>query len=71
MGPYTDPTLPLAKQLEQALQTMKVAARSVDDYKGKLGDAKKLSEELQKKLRESETATVARDRIINDLRMQG
>ena len=71
MGPNTDPTLPLAKQLGQAMQMIKVAARSVDDYKSKFGDAKKLSEELQKKLRESETATVAKDRIINDLRMQG
>ena len=53
------------------MQMVKVAARSVDDYKSKLGDAKKLSEELQKKLRESETVTVAKDRIINDLRMQG
>ena len=67
----TDPTLPLAKQLEQALLTIKDVARCVDDYKVKLGDAKKLSEELQKKLRESETAAVAKDRIINDLRMQG
>ena len=67
----TDPTLPLAKQLEQALLTIKDVARCVDDYKGRLGDAKKLSEELQKKLRESETAAVAKDRIINDLRMQG
>ena len=67
----TDPTLPLAKQLEQALLTIKDVARCVDDYKSKLGDAKKLSEELQKRLRESETAAVAKDRIINDLRIQG
>ena len=67
----TDPTLPLAKQLEQALLTIKDVARSVDDYKVKLGDAKKLSDDLQRRLRESETAAVAKDRIINDLRIQG
>ena len=67
----TDPTLPLAKQLEQALLTIKDVARCVDDYKVKLGDAKKLAEDLQRRLRESETAAVAKDRIINDLRIQG
>ena len=50
---------------------MKDVARSADDYKCKLGDAKRLSEELQRKLRESEAAVMAKDRIINDLRIQG
>ena len=50
---------------------MKDVARCADDYKGKLGDAKRLSEELQRKLRESEAAAMAKDRIINDLRIQG
>lgn len=61
---------PLSKQLEQALQSIKDLCRSVDNSKSKLSDSKKVVEEIQKKLRESDAAISAKDRIINDLRMQ-
>ena len=38
--------------------------------KNKLADVKRIADELQKKVRESESMLLAKDRIINDLRMQ-
>ena len=40
------------------------------DYKAKLTDVKRMVDDLQKKVRESESMLLAKDRIINDLRMQ-
>ncbi len=65
-----DPDLPLSRQLEQAIGTIKDYSRTVEQLKGKLSDAKKAVDDLQKKAREYETSGVAKDRIINDLRLQ-
>ena len=35
-----------------------------------MADVKRIADELQKKVRESESMLLAKDRIINDLRMQ-
>ena len=48
----------------------KTHVETFQELKGKLADVKRLADDLQKKLRESESMMLAKDRIINDLRMQ-
>ena len=69
-GGLPDPDLPLSKQLEQSFDTIKSHSQSIKDYKTKLADVNRLADDLQKKLRESDSMVLAKDRIINDLRMQ-
>ena len=45
-------------------------SQQVDSYKSGLADAKKSLEEAQKKVREVESLLSAKDKIINDLRLQ-
>ena len=42
----------------------------IDEYKGKISEARKLIEDLKKKVREADSKVLANERIINDLRMQ-
>jgi cell division protein FtsL len=42
----------------------------VDSYKSGLAEAKKSLEDVQKKVRDLESMLSAKDRIINDLRLQ-
>jgi len=42
----------------------------VESYKSGLADAKKALEDAQKKVRDAESMIAAKDRIINDLRLQ-
>ena len=65
-----NPDWPLAKQLEQSLNMVKAQAKSIDSNKSKLSEARKLIDELKKKSRESESMVLAKDKIINDLRLQ-
>ena len=65
-----NPEWPLAKQLEQALGLTKAQSKSIEENKVKMGEARKLIEELKKKLRDSESKVLANERIINDLRLQ-
>ena len=65
-----NPEWPLAKQLEQSLATLKSQSKSMEEEKSKLGEARKLIEELKKKAREAESMVLAKDKIINDLRLQ-
>ncbi|TRY62027.1 hypothetical protein TCAL_01502 [Tigriopus californicus] len=65
-----NPDLPLAKQLEHSMSSMRRYQQVVEDYKGKLGESRKTVEEVQRKLRDTESQVNAKDRIINDLRLQ-
>ncbi len=65
-----NPEWPLAKQLEQALGHVKAQAKSIEANRHKLSEARKLIEELKKKLRDAESMVLAKDRTINDLRLQ-
>ena len=65
-----NPDWPLAKQLEQSLNMVKAQAKSIDSNKSKLSEAKKIIDELRKKSRESESMVLAKDKVINDLRLQ-
>ena len=65
-----NPDLPLAQQLETALQSLKGHSDVTTDLKHRLSDAKKLTEDLQKRVRETEASVIAKERIINDLRLQ-
>ena len=65
-----DPDLPLSRQLEQALDSLKSSNHSNKDLQQKVNDLKCISEDAQKKLRESESMVLAKDKIINDLRLQ-
>ena len=65
-----NPDWPLAKQLEQSLNMVKAQAKSIDENRSKLTEARKLIDELKKKSRESESMVLAKDKIINDLRLQ-
>ncbi len=65
-----NPEWPLAKQLEQALSMIKAQSKTIEANKAKLGENKRSLEELQKKARDAENKVLAKDRIINDLRMQ-
>lgn len=65
-----NPDLPLAKQLEQSMGSMRRYQQLVEDYKGKLGESRKTIDDLQRKLRDTESQVNAKDRIINDLRLQ-
>lgn len=70
MEALPNPDLPLAQQLEKALQSMQSHSNVVDNLKQELGTAKKQIEDLLKKLRETEASVIAKERIINDLRLQ-
>ena len=48
----------------------KAQSKSIDEYKGKIKEARKLIEDLKKKVREADSKVLANERIINDLRMQ-
>ena len=65
-----NPEWPLAKQLEQSLNMVKAQSKSIDEKKLKLSEARKLIDELKKKFREAESMVLAKDKIINDLRLQ-
>ena len=62
--------LPLAKQLDSSLNKSKALSQEVNQLKNRLQDSKKAYEELNKKFRDSEHQTLAKDKIINDLRSQ-
>jgi centrosomal protein CEP290 len=65
-----NPEWPLAKQLEQSLNMVKAQAKAIDANGTKLTEARKLLEDFKKKLREAEGKVLAKNRIINDLRLQ-
>ncbi len=65
-----DPDLPLARQLEQAFDIIRSNSQTVESHKAKLTESKKINEDLQRRLRDHEAMAAAKDRIINDLRMQ-
>ena len=65
-----NPDWPLAKQLEQALGLTKSQAKTIEGNKVKINEARKLIEDLKKKIREADSKVLANDRIINDLRLQ-
>ena len=65
-----NPDWPLAKQLEQALGLTKSQAKTIEGNKVKMSEARKLIEDLKKKIREADSKVLANDRIINDLRLQ-
>lgn len=59
-----DSSLPLAKQLEQALKNLRQSLVKIDDYKTKMGETKILIEELQKKLKDKGELNIAN---VNEL----
>ena len=65
-----DPDLPLAVQLETALDSLKVQSQGARELKQKLDELHRVTDEAQRKLRESEAMVLAKDKIINDLRLQ-
>jgi len=65
-----NPDAPLAQQMEQALKSLRSHAKLVEDLKRQLLEAKKVAEETQRRAREVEASAAAKDRIINDLRLQ-
>jgi hypothetical protein len=65
-----DPDLPLSKQLELALASLRRSEQTLADHKGKLADTRRMADDLQRRLKETEAAAAAKDRIINDLRLQ-
>ena len=65
-----NPEWPLAKQLEHALNLSKVQSKTIEETKNKLADTRQLADDLKRKLREAEAKILAKDKIINDLRLQ-
>ena len=65
-----DTDLPLAQQLEIALNTIKDDRAQIENLKTRVNESKKITEELSKKLRESEAMAMAKDKLVNDLRLQ-
>ena len=65
-----NPEWPLAKQLEHALNLSKVQSKTIEETKKKLADTRQLADDLKRKLREAEAKILAKDKIINDLRLQ-
>ena len=65
-----NPEWPLAKQLEHALKTNKSHFKVLEETKTKLSETKQLCDDLKKKLREADAKILAKDKIINDLRLQ-
>lgn len=65
-----NPSWPLAKQLEQSLNLVRAQAKSLEENKKKLMETRQLMDDFKKKQREAESMVLAKDRIINDLRMQ-
>ena len=57
-----DPDLPLAVQLETALDSLKVQSQGARELKQKLDELHRVTDEAQRKLRESEAMVLAKVR---------
>jgi centrosomal protein CEP290 len=62
--------LPLAQQLEASFSKNKSLSQVVKELKKKLEDAQKGFEDVSKRCRELEAGNLAKERMINDLRLQ-
>ena len=69
-GMMPDPDLPVSQQLQQSLASIRGLTTAVEEHKAKVAEGVRSVEELQRRLREAEAGISAKDRIINDLRLQ-
>ncbi|ROT64968.1 hypothetical protein C7M84_017075 [Penaeus vannamei] len=66
-----DQKLPLSKQLDQAQDMLRSKSTLIERKEKELEECQLKVEKLTKDLREKEVAVIAREKIINDLRLQG
>ena len=62
--------VPLAKQLDASLRKNRALLQELNELKKTLNDTKSNSDDLVKKLRDSEKQSLTKEKIINDLRDQ-
>ena len=65
-----DPDLPLAVQLETALDALKVQSQGARELKQKLDELHRVTDEAQRKLRESEAMVLAKVRTFDEPKME-
>ncbi|KAK4324098.1 hypothetical protein Pmani_005256 [Petrolisthes manimaculis] len=66
-----DSSLPLASQLQQALDTIQVRVTQLDQTRAEMKKWKSEAEAAQTRFREKEIEVLARDKVINELRSLG
>ncbi|XP_047480912.1 centrosomal protein of 290 kDa-like [Penaeus chinensis] len=66
-----DQKLPLSKQLDQAQDMLRNKSTLIEGKEKELEECQQKIEKLVKELRDKEVAVIAREKIINELRLQG
>ncbi|XP_063969717.1 centrosomal protein of 290 kDa-like [Lytechinus pictus] len=69
-GSLPDPSLPVANQLEYSIRTIKTHVKTILDSRAEIKALQKKLLEKEKSLTETESNLLARDRVINELRMR-
>ncbi|XP_030844428.1 centrosomal protein of 290 kDa isoform X5 [Strongylocentrotus purpuratus] len=69
-GSLPDPSLPVANQLEYSIRTIKTHVKTILDSRAEIKTLHKKLLEKEKSLAETERNLLARDRVINELRMR-
>ena len=70
VGRLPDSKLPVANQLEDAISTIKSNVRVILDTQAQSKHLKQRNEELEKNNRELERALIAKDKVIQELRLR-
>ncbi|KAJ8314697.1 hypothetical protein KUTeg_006847 [Tegillarca granosa] len=70
LGALPDAKLPLSKQLEQAVTTIKVNVKTILDTQAESKILKERNKELEKQLRDAEHTIIARDKLVSELRLR-
>ncbi|XP_071943126.1 centrosomal protein of 290 kDa-like [Antedon mediterranea] len=69
-GSMPDPTLPVANQLEHALRTIKQHVKTILDTRAENKGLQKNLNSIEKQLARTEDNLLARDKVINELRLR-